>query len=88
MTTQKTVSVSLLIVAIVLMFIGGVLLFGGCVGLVGELGRPSAYANVGPGLGILLAGFVLVGGGIGTLVLRHRLVPPTRGEEPKAEKGA
>jgi hypothetical protein len=87
MMTDKTVSVILLIVAIVLMFIGGVLLFGGCVGVVSELDRPSEYAHVGPGLGSLLAGFVLVGGGIGALVLRHRFVAPTRGEEPKANKG-
>jgi len=88
MTTDKTVSVLLLIVAIVLMFIGGVLLIGGCVGVVSELGSVRARADVGPAIGVLVAGFFLVGGGVGALVLRHRLVPPTRGEEPKANKGA
>jgi hypothetical protein len=84
MKTNKTVSVLLLIVTIVLMFIGGVLLLVGCLQIFVEF---SGARQIEPAITVLLAGFVLVGGGVGALVLRHRLSPPTRGEEPKAEKG-
>ena len=83
MESNEILSIILLIVAIMLLFIGGNLLLGGCACTCSELtnNRP----NVGPAVGILFVGLVLVGGGVGTLVLRHFLAPPTRGDEAKGK---